>query len=127
MKFDHGAFQVSDLDRSVQFYTEKLGFSVKRRTVSPEVGEAGAIVSLNGVDIELIQDLKSAFTPLPEPRAPYCPHLCFSVDDLDAELSRLERGGVPVVFGPMEIPGEERWLYFADPDNNMLEYIVWYH
>ena len=27
--------------------------------------------------------------------------------------------------GPNEIPGSERWLYFMDPDYNVLEYIVW--
>jgi lactoylglutathione lyase len=33
---------------------------------------------------------------------------------------------VPILRGPLEIPGEETWVYFADPDNNVLEYIQWY-
>jgi hypothetical protein len=26
----------------------------------------------------------------------------------------------------LAIEGEETWVYFADPDNNVLEYIQWY-
>ena len=26
-----------------------------------------------------------------------------------------------------EIEGEETWVYFADPDGNVLEYIQWYN
>ena len=32
MAFDHAGFQVSDMDKSIQFYTEKLGFRLLFRT-----------------------------------------------------------------------------------------------
>ena len=63
-------------------------------------------------------------------------HVAFQVSNIDAAIqtddmpgvvSRLQRLGVPILRGPLEIPGEETWLYFTDPDNNILEYIQWFH
>lgn len=126
MGFDHGAFQVSDIAAAVEFYIDKLGFELVLQKENSEVGESMALVTLDGATIELIQDLKSASFTRPELAEPFCPHLCLAVDDVDAMTARLERKGVPIVKGPLEIPGEEKWVYFADPDNNVLEYIAWF-
>lgn len=127
MGFDHGAFQVSDIRRAVDFYVDKLGFTLDLQRESQEVGEAMALVTMDGATIELIQDLKSTGFTKPRLAEPFCPHLCFSVDDVDVMVGRLRDKGVPIVKGPLEIAGEEKWVYFADPDNNVLEFITWYH
>ena len=31
-----------------------------------------------------------------------------------------------IIRGPLEIENEETWVYFSDPDGNVLEYIEWY-
>ena len=54
-----------------------------------------------------------------------CPHLCFEADDMDAVMEMLKQNGIAVLDGPNEIPDSERWVYFMDPDYNVLEYIVW--
>lgn len=56
---------------------------------------------------------------------PFCPHLCFEAEDMDAVLRTLEENEIPILDGSNEIPGSERWIYFTDPDQNVLEYIVW--
>ena len=44
---------------------------------------------------------------------------------MDAVLETLRKNGIPILDGPNEIAGSERWVYFMDPDRNVLEYIVW--
>lgn len=124
MAYDHGAFQVRDLEASIQFYTEKLGFKLLRQSISEQYGERGAILEYSGARLELLQSLGSTYEPK-KPERPYCPHLCFETDDMDGVLKRLKDNGIPILDGPNEIPGREQWVYFTDPDWNVLEYILW--
>lgn len=41
-------------------------------------------------------------------------------------MRELRTKNIDLIKGPFEIPGEETWVYFADPDGNVLEYIQWY-
>ena len=59
------------------------------------------------------------------PEPPYCPHLCFETDDMDAVIRILQENHIEILDGPNEIPDSEQWIYFMDPDMNVLEYIVW--
>jgi lactoylglutathione lyase len=125
MRADHFAFEVQDLDESIAFYTKKLGLPLRFKEVDETHGEAFAFLELEGGDIELLQKLEGGQSE-PRPVAPpYTPHLALATDDLDSIISRLEAHGVPIVTGPLEIPGKVRWLYFADPDGNVLEFVQW--
>jgi lactoylglutathione lyase len=42
-------------------------------------------------------------------------------------LEIIENNGIRIVKGPLEIENKEKWIYFADPDNNILEFIEWYN
>ena len=55
----------------------------------------------------------------------YCPHLAFESDDIHATGQDLREKQVTVLKGPLEIPGMVRWLYAADPDGNVLEFVQW--
>ncbi len=124
LKLDHTAFRVSDLDASLKFYTESLGMRLSFRSVNQEEGEAYAFLELQGANLELIQTLNAPFVRPPiEP--PYCPHLALQTSDLTGVLKEIRAKGMPIVKGPLEIPGHEKWLYVADPDNNVIEYIEW--
>ena len=74
--------------------------------------------------LELIETIGVSYQPA-VPARPYCPHLCFEADDMDEVLTVLRKHGIPILDGPNEIPGSEQWIYFTDPDGNVLEYIVW--
>ncbi len=124
MAYDHGAFQVSDLERSIEFYTEKLGFRLLFRSEAEEYGERGAFLDWNGARLELLQSIRQEFHPK-KPEKPFCPHLCFEAEDMDEVIKMLEENDIPILDGPNEMPGSERWIYFTDPDQNVLEYIVW--
>ncbi|MDP8243969.1 MAG: VOC family protein [Candidatus Hinthialibacter antarcticus] len=126
LKLDHVAFPVSDLDASVAFYVEKLGLKLMFQQVDEEHGEAFAFLELEGGNLELLQSLKTpeAATP-PAINDLFCPHVAIQVDDLSEWLSVLEEKEIAVAKGPLEIPGKVKWLYFADPDNNIIELVEW--
>jgi catechol 2,3-dioxygenase-like lactoylglutathione lyase family enzyme len=133
----HVSFTVSDIERSVAFYRDGLGFEVQNdRTIEgafPERVSAlrGArlrIVHLRGYEqgLELIQ----YHAPAGAPRAARTcdvgsAHLCFVVEDIDGEIARLERLGATRVSDPAEVEGGpnagNRCLYFLDPDGIPME------
>lgn len=124
MAYDHGAFRVRNLDEAIKFYTEKLGFNYLFSVDSEEFGERGAFLDYNGARIELIETLNAVYTPT-APERPYCPHLCFETDNMDAVIEMLKKNDIPILDGPNEIVNSEKWIYFMDLDCNVLEYIVW--
>lgn len=124
MAYDHGAFRVRDLEAAVRFYMEKLGFQFLFYSGSEEAGEKGAFLDYRGARLELIETIGADYVPV-RPERPFCLHLCFETEDMDAVIRALEESGIGILDGPNEIPGSERWLYFADPDWNVLEYIQW--
>jgi len=123
-KNDHMAFQVSNMDASIRFYTEALGLKLLFRHVNEEQHEDYAFLELDGGNLELLQYLGVPFVK-PDIRPPYCPHLALATDDMDATLRLFTEHGIPIIKGPLEVPGEERWVYVSDPDNNVIEYIQW--
>lgn len=127
-RLDHVAIQVSDLDAAIRFYTDKLGMKLLFKTIDEPHHEAFCFLQLEGANLELLQSLEEggsrSFMPMPI-RPPYCPHLAIATDDLDRLLSEWEREGIPVVKGPLEVPGKVRWAYIHDPDDNIIEFVQW--
>jgi lactoylglutathione lyase len=125
--YDHFAFQVSDMEQSIRFYVDKLGFTLLSKNINLEQQEAYAFLSVGDLRLELIQDLSHSHYQKPEIKPPYCPHLAIETDDMPATLALLKQNGVEILRGPLEVPGEETWVYLSDPDHNLIEYIQWFH
>ena len=124
MAYDHGAFRERNIESAIKFYTENLGFNLLFRNTTEEFGEKMAILEFDGARLELIETIGATYEPK-KPERPYCPHLCFQAEDMDAVLAMLNKNNIAILDGPNEIPGSEQWIYFTDPDENVLEYIVW--
>ncbi len=122
MSFDHAAFQVSNMDSSIDFYTQKLGFRLSSRSVNKEEQEEFAFLEFGNARLELIRDLKEKYAR-PEIKKPYCPHFCLKIEDMKSSVGTLKRNNVRIVHGPLEAKDEVTWVYFSDPDNNILEYL----
>ncbi len=136
----HTGFTVSDLDRSVAFYRDLLGFEVFAEG-ERQGGYFAAIVGYpdthvrmalvrppgSGHHIELFQYL----TPEPravdlEPRLVGATHVCLLVDDLPALYERLRAAGFDDFFTPpvevdQGINAGGFALYLRDPDGIILE------
>ena len=146
---DHVALMVSDLEASLRFYRDLLGFEV----LSPEEHKGGPIdemVNIDGVHMreyrlvppggvngyqrgksagQITLDLIQWITPTsPQERVAinHVPsaHLCFGLEDLPAVHERLKNEGVEFVSPPVRFSGEGEWhvLFFYDPDGNLLEF-----
>lgn len=129
MRVDHYAIAVSNLEAAIRFYTEKLGLKLLFSQVDENEHEAFAFLELDGGNLELLQELTEENQPKsytkPEIHPPYCPHLALQTDNVDDVLQTAKWKGIPVVKGPLEIPGKVKWLYLHDPDHNILEFVQW--
>jgi methylmalonyl-CoA mutase C-terminal domain/subunit len=127
LKLDHAAIEVSDLDGAIKFYTETLGLELMSNKVDPIHHEAFAFLRLDGGSLELLQCLDDENQPKrfvrQIVRASNCPHLAIGTDDVDALVERLKRERIRILKGPLEIPGDVRWVYALDPDDNILEFV----
>ncbi len=128
-RLDHVAVQVADIDRSINFYTEVLDLPLMFKTEDREHGEVFAFLELEGGNLELLSRIDGEGSPIPftrpEIQKPWCPHVALAVEDIDVAVEKLQSKGITLLDGPLIIPGKVRWLYFADPDNNVIEYVQW--
>lgn len=108
----------------LRFTRGKLGFRFLFDGKNEKAAERYAFLDHNGARLELIETEHETYRPsMPEP--PFCPHLCFEAENMDSVLKMLRENELTILDGPNEIPNSEQWIYFADPDMNVLEYIVW--
>jgi lactoylglutathione lyase len=128
-RLDHVAVQVTDIERAIEFYMEVLELPFLFKKEDPDHGEVFAYLELEGGNLELLARVDRAGNPVPRtPPAiekPYCPHIAIGVDDLDLALAHLESKRIRLIDGPLIIPDTVRWLYFSDPDHNIIEYVQW--
>ena len=128
-RLDHVAVQVADIDRAIAFYTEVLELPLMFKQEDREHGEVFAFLELEGGNLELLSRIDGEGSPIPftrpEIQKPYCPHVALAVEDIDVAVEKLQSKGITLIDGPLIIPGKVRWLYFADPDNNVIEYVQW--
>jgi len=96
---DHIGIAVDDLDTAIELYREKLGFDVESVADVPGFGVKVAFLPLGEGNVELVQPVAddSAMAKFLEKKGPGFHHLCFRVDDIRAELARLEDAGVQLV------------------------------
>ena len=108
-RFDCVFYYCSDLDRSIRFYTDILGFQFLSR-------DAVARLAVDGVLFELVP-----FSGEHELAAAGNARLCLRVDDVAAALAELKGKGVRV--HPPEDKGGGVLGRFQDPDGN--EVCLW--
>lgn len=129
LTLDHVAIEVSDMDASIAFYTQKLGLELMFDKTDVEHHERFAYLKLNGGNLELLQALDESNQPKPflpmALRASNCPHIALRTDNLDALILKVAKENIPVLKGPLEIPEQVRWVYLLDPDKNILEFVQW--
>jgi catechol 2,3-dioxygenase len=122
-KISHVVLKVADLERSVCFYTQVLGFRVS--DVYPETMMPGRMVFMRSAHDHHGVALVGG---MPENAAQdELHHMAFEVDSLDEVFrarEHLKRHGVKISFEGRRRAGCQIAVEFADPDNHQLE-ICW--
>jgi len=97
-KFLHTRMRVNDLERTVKFYREALGFAVARRHTSPRGAQLAFLsVPNSGEEIEICQLPPGAPAVQVQPDLM---HLAFEVENLEAAAAALKAKGYALSDGP---------------------------
>jgi len=95
----HLGVAVEDVDGAVELYGQLFGAELVQREVLGDQGVAAASLRVGADRIELLAPL-GPDTPVGRflaNRGPGMHHVAFAVDDVGAELARLEAGGAELV------------------------------
>lgn len=104
----HVAINVTDVSRSVDFYTRLLGGSV--REDRPDLGIAGAWIDLGPQQVHLVE------LPLPGDAGQ---HFAVQVEDVAGAVAELRGSGLEVA-DAVQV-GSDLQTFVADPDGNVVE------
>jgi catechol 2,3-dioxygenase-like lactoylglutathione lyase family enzyme len=133
----HTAISTGDLERSVAFYRDQLGFKeaissgweVGTETLDKITGlqdSSARMVMLKAGNafVEIFQ-FKTPNPKSAEAMRPVCDHgithLCLAVTDVDGEYERLKAAGMIFHCPPQTTSTGNRVTYGRDPDGNVIE------
>jgi lactoylglutathione lyase len=119
-KLLHTRMRVSDLDQTIQFYTNVLGLEVLERKTSPR-GSQLAFLKVPNSD-ELIE--LTSFPPSgPVKVQEDLVHLAFQVESLDETIATLTSKGITITDGPTNTSSGSRFIFIDAPDGYEVELI----
>ena len=113
---------VKDIDKSVDFYTNVLGFECYHRAEIPDKDGLTriAFVKSGTCILELVQ-----FPVVPEKKDGPVDHIAMAVDDIDAVQARLKEKGIAFeTESPIHLPQVMngcKYIFFRGPDGEHLE------
>jgi lactoylglutathione lyase len=123
MRYAHVCYRVYDLERSLDFYLQGLGFRELKRMpirdeawnvfVAPEGSEDTPIELTWNIDRDAPYEIGSGYG-----------HIALVVDDLDGTLARLAERGIEPERPPYSVrEGGSRLCFVRDPDGYRIELI----
>lgn len=116
----HIAIRVKDVERSLAFYKDQLGFEEMLR-LHRDNGDLW-LVYLRVTDEQYIEIFPYAVGDEAPPReAIGLNHTCITVDDIDAIVAQLEAAGIPLLQPKITGADGNRQAWIADPDGNRFE------
>ncbi|MBO9152020.1 VOC family protein [Chitinophaga sp. GCM10012297] len=120
-KVHHIAIICSDYERSKQFYTETLGFSVSAETYREARNSWKLDLSLNGHYIIELFSFPSPPPRVSSPEARGLRHLAFEVNDVEEAAAALRQKGVTTEPVRTDEFTGKKFTFFTDPDGLPLE------
>jgi catechol 2,3-dioxygenase-like lactoylglutathione lyase family enzyme len=128
-RIDHVEIVTNELDRTVRFYTEILGFTVKLRDRVERSGLGVPIdlvyLDLGGTVVELISYEGAAVDPAPQQEHLGYRMIALEVDDMDEATAYLRQRGIDIVWGPRVRETYAR-AEIRDPNGYHIELRQWF-
>jgi lactoylglutathione lyase len=123
MKFLHTMVRVTNLERSIQFYTELLGLKLHKRTDYPE-GKFTLVFLGGEPDTESFLELTHNWDVKQYDLGTGYGHVAFGVEDIYATCENIQKMGGKVTRppGPMK-HGNTIIAFVEDPDGYKIELI----
>lgn len=122
-RIDHVELAPADMEKTIAFYRDILGFSMKER-------QAIDMPPLRGIAYMTLGDTMVEFLdiadpePAPGPWAIGYKSLAIEVENMDEAVAFLKSKGVEIAWGPMDIGGPIR-AEIRDPDGLTIELRQW--
>ncbi len=134
MKFnirpDHAGISVADLEASIAWYRDMLGFELMRVVDIPDAEDAGRVALVRNGEFILELFCLPAAAPLPEERKHPATdllthgvkHVAYAVPDLAALMAELKAKGVDVVWDIVVHDGSP-CAFVRDNTGNLVEFV----
>jgi len=128
-RIDHVEIVTDQFDRTEQFYTDVLGFTVKARD-RIERSSLGVPIDLvyldlGGTTVELIRYDGAAVDPAPQTEHLGYRMIALEVDDMQKTVDYLSTKGVDIVWGPRVRETYSR-AEICDPNGYRIELRQWF-
>lgn len=126
LKINHVALAVNDMNESLQWYTQKLGFTLMDEYQNEAMQIAR--IQLDTVILELFK-VKNNPQPLPNYRKDLMTdlqyggtkHVCFEVPDLEKILPLLQSNGIEIIGETDSAYFGGKYIFFKDCNGILLE------
>lgn len=119
----HWALKVADLDRSLKFYRDTLGFAEMMRINWPDSGKL-MLVYLRVTDtqyVELFPDGRGEQSPTEDETSIH--HICLQVENIAQTADQLRKLDIPMFREPkLGLDGNNQ-CWIKDPDGNRIEFM----
>ena len=121
---DHIGLKVTDLDRSLAFYTA-VGYDVVGTVPDTPFGDL-TMLRLPGDEFVTIE-LVSGSSQVDAPHGSGLNHFVITVESMDAALADLAAAGIAPDAPPTSPDGSDafRTAWISDPDGNRIELVQW--
>ncbi len=116
MKYLHTMVRVTDIDKSLDFYCDKLGLTEQKRYEN-EAGRFTLIYLGAGDDQSAQVELTYNWDPEAYDEGRNFDHLAYEVDDIYALCQKLQDAGITI----NRPPREGRMAFIRSPDNISIE------
>jgi lactoylglutathione lyase len=118
----HVALKVADIERSLEFYRDRLGFAEMMR-LHQDDGSLW-LVYLRITDTQFLELFPGGQgSRSPDRDATAINHFCLESDDLDVTAARLRDIGVKLTIEPKMGLDHNRQCWIEDPDGNRIEFM----
>jgi len=111
--FHHAAVVTGDLERTIAFYRDNLGFIEERRLEVAEMKMRICYLDRNGFRIEILEQSGVTSTGLK--------HLAFTTGDIDSAHAAFKEAGAGLLHDRVQESAGMRLFFLRGPEGELLE------
>lgn len=120
-KIEHVGVMVADMERSIAFYQDVVGMTLKDRLVHSNGAMELAFLGFqqsSETELELIQGYNDRL-----PQEGKVHHIAFTVDDVEEEFARIKTLAVQLIDSEITtLPNGSKYFFFHGPDGEWIEF-----